>query len=802
MIEACVIGPRERTWWAVRVATIMLVVGSNYALGGSSDTLRYDFERGLAGWSCPANAPSAELVPGEPLGRSGKIVKLTLKRATSASFTLAKPVDLSAYEALRFDVFMPNCPGHPHLRVCAVDVDEFWFQTWQPILPAFGRWQTVEVDLRPEAGEFESVRHGRPWGPYVARGIQGISLRVFYDCTVTTTLYVDNISLVPLSSEATGPKPQAILNFETSVDPIGRYKKFEITFELSRTYDNPFDPRQVEVLGNFTSPSGQSSVVPGFFYQDYERQIDRKVERLIPMGSPKWKIRFAPREVGTYTYEVQISDGEVFKTGQRSFTCVPSECPGFVRVGKTDWTYFEFDDGAFFYPIGHNIPATFNVKGAAALGLKAERYEGTYAYDRFLDGMARGRENYARIWLAAWSFGLEWSRKYYPTYRGLGRYNLHNAWRFDYVLDKAERLGVYVQLALTTFGHFRSHKFEGDWPYSPYNKANGGPLLTPPQFWAHGPSLDTYQRMVRYAMARWGYSTHIMGWEVCNEIDLVDRYRISKTETNPEIIEWHKQCVRTIRKFDPNQHLTTTNFANRAMDPELLSLTEISYSSTNHYFSQIVQRMRNEIYPSKAAFKKPAIMTECGYDFKGAKAETTERYLHVCLWASYMIPFAGAGMSWWWDFLDDRDLYSRFKPLANFAEGEERRGRNLKRAQGVIRNPDGKPDADLIADALKNDTSGYFWIYERQILRAESDADFVPSERKAFRLELPGMAPGKYRIEFWDTVKGEPIHELTGEPKDGTLSCPVPAFTSDIAGKVKPIEIKTTPRSSVPKESS
>ena len=172
--------------------------------------------------------------------------------------------------------------------------------------------------------------------------------------------------------------------------------------------------------------------------------------------------------------------------------------------------------------------------------------------------------------------------------------------------------------------------------------------------------------------------------------------------------------------------------------------------------------------------------------------ETTERYLHVCLWGTYMIPFGGAGMSWWWNFLDDRNLYWMFKPLAEFAEGEDRRGRNLEMSSGVVLDAAGRRNSELTVDALQNDVSGYFWIYERRLLRAESDpGDFVPPKREGLQLQLSGLKPGSYRVEFWDTFKGGRISELTVEAKRGALRCGVPAFTSDIAGKVKPADTES-----------
>ena len=762
--------------------TMLLIVCPVFLAAGtvSGGAVVYDFEKGLRPWRAGPGGPVPTTVSGLSLARLSRVASLKLKRHVSACLRTQTPMDLTRFRTLRFLVRLPKAHAKMHLAVHLVDRDDHWFQTAERIIVPRGRWTAIEVDLRPEAAVFESLGHARPWGPYVARHVREIGLHLFADRPVSGEFCVDDIEFVPA---ADGRCAQEIFNFEVSGDEVGRYERIEITFELARTYANPFDPAEIQVRGRFTAPSGKAVEVPGFFSQDFERRIDRKIERLTPVGSPKWKVRFAPRELGEYTYVIEVSDGETLRTSPRRFRCVSSESRGFVRVCTNDPRYFEFDDGTFFYPIGHNIPATFNVKGAAALGLTVEPFEGTFAFDRYLDGMARGKENFARVWMASWSFGIEWSPRYQRSYRGLGRYNLENAWRLDYVLDKAERNGIYVQLALTTFGHFRLEKFEGDWAYSPYNVRNHGPLQRPQQFWTHAESQETYQRMVRYAMARWGYSSHVAAWELINEIDLVTGYGKLK----PQIIEWHRRCVRTIREFDPNPHLITTNFAIFQNDPAILSLPEISYSSTNHYNVQIIRQMRKVIFPIKTKFGKPAIMAECGYDFKGALAETTERYLHICLWSSYMIPFAGAGLSWWWDFLDDRDLYHRFAPLAEFAEGEDRRGRGLEMSEGALREQAGKPVPQLAADTLQNDRSAYFWIYERRLLRAEADADFTPGPRENIVLELRGLLAGEYRIEFWDTRKGGCIQQLTAPAKDGILRCPVPRFTSDVAGKVKPM---------------
>ncbi len=750
--------------------------------------LVFDFTGGLSGWTAGGDTAALRVASRADHPDRGACVELDLVGA-SATLRLKKPLDLSRYRTLRLDAFLPRSAAQMQVSAYFIDDEDFWYQTWPRLVPAANRWDTIEVDIRPEAGQLEPKGHSRPWGPYPARNIREVGIRIFCDRETRATVLLDNIALLPGDA---GLPPQDVYSFETSGDEPSVYGRFEVTFELRRAYENPYDPAQIDVYAEVLTPGGRTVRAIGFYYQDYERRVDRKAEILIPAGPPKWKIRYCPREPGEHSYRIHIRDSDPLVLPPRIFTARPAASPGFIRVAP-DKRHFEFDNGDFFYPIGHNIPAAVNPKGSLLLGLASDEDEyvekhkrdGALPYDRYLPGMARGKENYARIWLSSWSFALEWSRQYDRAFPGLGRYNQENAWRLDYVLDKARECGVYVQLALTTFGHFRltGRNEEGDWRWSPYNIANGGLLKDPQDFWKSPKAQEIYQRMVRYVMARYAYSTHIAAWELCNEADLFTGWKGLK----PEVTAWHKQCADTIRAFDPNDHLVTTSFSQGEGDFSLLAIPEISFTSTHYYAVQIDSVLRNTVWPAKAALGKPAIMGEVGYSFRGAGPDTTERYLHACLWTTHMIPFAGAGLSWWWDYIDDRDLYDAFRPLAEFAAGEDRRGRNLAVGVGRALDASGGPAPGLGLDLLHNDTSAYFWLSEKLLIRAESAASFTPEERAGIQLDIKGFKPGDYRVEFWDTRKGGIVKSASvSVPADGVLRCPVPAFTSDIAGKVKP----------------
>jgi hypothetical protein len=669
------------------------------------------------------------------------------------------------------------------------DLDRLWFQTSEVFRPAAGGWTAIRVDASPSSIAWETRGHLAPWCGSVAQGIEEVGVKLFSAEPGEGVAFLDDVLVTARPVQPLGPL-QA-LNFATSGDVVPAHGLFEITFELNRDYDNPFDPDEIDIKGVFIAPSGMVQAVPGFFYQDYVRQSEEKTETLTPVGRPVWKVRYSPKEPGRHRYFIEIKERAAAKPRrffqidgdprlQRSLLCEPSDEPGYVRVSARDPRYFEFDNGTFFYPIGHNIPATYNVKNAEDLGLTIHKHEGTFAYDRFLDGMERGEENFARIWLASWSFGLEWSRKYSWEYRGLGRYNLRNAWRLDYVLNECARRGVYAQVALTTFGHYRSHEFEGDWAFSPYNAANGGPIDNETKFWTSDVCQKHYQRMVRYVMARWGYSTHVMAWEVSNEIDLVTAY----TQCRETIADWHRQCVRTIRRYDQGQHLVTTNFAVWSRDPLILSMPEISYSSTNRYERGIVAALK-QVYDLKGKLLKPAIMAECGDDFKGSTAQITESYIPICLWAAYMMPFAAAGTQWWWDFIDDRDLYHYFRGLSRYARGEDRRGQGLEmQSATAVALPDGKPEDKLAVECIGNGQKAYFWLYETMLLRP--DLDWSPLPRKDIGIRFGHLKDGRYNVEFWHPIRGEVLDTQVAEVKKGLATVAAPEFTRYVAGKVKP----------------
>src|SRR5690349_21741889 len=83
---------------------------------------------------------------------------------------------------------------------------------------------------------------------------------------------------------------------------VPRYGKLELTLNLSATYQNPFDPEEVDVYALFTSPQGKTIRINGFLDQPFTRKLVAGQEQVEAAGPPVWKVRFAPDTVGTWRY--------------------------------------------------------------------------------------------------------------------------------------------------------------------------------------------------------------------------------------------------------------------------------------------------------------------------------------------------------------------------------------------------------------------------------------------------------------------------------------------------------------------
>jgi len=445
-----------------------------------------------------------------------------------------------------------------------------------------------------------------------------------------------------------------------TVEPkrVTRDEKVEITFTLSRAYENPFDPEQIDITAEIRAPSGRRIAVPAFPYQAYRmvRQGDR--ESLEPVGDPVWKVRLAPTEVGRHQLRLQARDGQGrSESKELTFEALASRGDGFIRRGAKAPRHFQFDSGKPYFAIGENV---------CWPGRAAPLRD----YETWFDHLGKAGCNYARLWLAGPFIATAPIHSTDdPKEVGPGRYSQRSSWRLDQVIKLAERRGIYVMLCLDSFNSLRTSEPYPAFDQYPLNAKFGGPLRSPDEFFTSAEARKLFQQRLRYYVARWGYSTHVFAWEFWNEVDIVEHY------DSAQVALWHRDMARYLRRLDPWQHLITTSFARSDGDPTVDGLAEMDFVQTHSYGERDIAGALLSWSRVKAArYDKPHLVGEFGADALGQNDLKDEQavHLHNGIWATALAGDAGTAMTWWWDsYVEPRNLYHHFAALARFLRGTD-----------------------------------------------------------------------------------------------------------------------------------
>jgi hypothetical protein len=701
----------------------------------------------------------------------------------AAIFTLVK-TRWHGYGRLAFDVYVPKgAPNDMRAMVYVRERDWWWYETLCPTLLRPGDWTKLIVDISPDSDCWSARGHKRPWDGYVAGAIREMGIRIFGHKKYDGAVYLDNIQLWP---DPDRPERTRLTYLTVNTRRIGQYDKFEMTFRLNRTFANPFDPAEADVRGHFISPSGKHVTVPGFFHYPYERhQVDGR-EKLSATGRSSWKVRFAARETGRWTVEIQVNGKRLPTRPPITFEVVKSSNPGYVRRSVTDPQYFEFTGGRFFYPMGHNLRSPSDGRRPYDLPFELPEGQGTFVYDEYFRKMAAAGENTARIWMCPWWCGLEW-KKEWPGFGGVGVYSMENAWRLDHLVEEARRRGIYIMLDTTNHGQY-STDIDHEWENNPYNVENGGFLKNAKDFFTDERAKKKYRHRMRYTIARWGYSTSIMTWTLFSEVEFTEEYwqyaRHGGRFFSPRVGEWHAEMARYIKALDPFNHLITTHVSHAWRGRDIWTRPEIELTQTNAYSAypelgqvDVVRTLYKVYHDKHKRYEKPTIIAEYGGHWMKNSAAKLDAELHCGLWATAMMPYAGNTGFWWWLHVHFADKYDHYRALANFMRGEDRRGLNLVQSNLLVRSP-----GDVLeAVGLQNETRADAWVYHERMPRKLTPRRAIAGGR----LRFTGLKDGTYSVEFWDTHRGARAGTATAEAMHGKLTLKLPVVKGDLALKLR-----------------
>lgn len=456
------------------------------------------------------------------------------------------------------------------------------------------------------------------------------------------------------------PSGSRIEQVRLSHRSVACFERIEVDCVLAGQFDNPFDPRQIEVDGLFQTPEGKSVVMPAFLYQDATRQLKDGAERVELVGEPFWKIRFAPVVPGRWQVSLRVrSKGIEVASDPFPFEAGPARGHGYIRH-RPGSDYFHYDDGTPFFVIGENI---------AWAGKR-----GTYDFDKWVPAAGRAGMNLARIW-------LQWNQVLSIEHKGTGagRYDLANAWRMDHVLDLARKSGVRVMFNCDSPEPYqKEHYWLGKltsrpWDNCPHNAANGGPLRAPEEFYTTEEGHRLIRQRLRYIVARWGWDPNIFCWELWNELNCFPGWE----KLLPQIAAWHVEMAGVTRGLDPNRHLVTTSFGFADGHEAIWNLKELDFVQSHSYGGKDMARVLPAIVGRmKARYGRPHLIGEFGPQLSAEMlgtvfdADAKGVHLHNALWSTALGGSAGTALTWWWDnYVDPKDLYGVFTPVARFCEG-------------------------------------------------------------------------------------------------------------------------------------
>jgi len=345
-----------------------------------------------------------------------------------------------------------------------------------------------------------------------------------------------------------------------------------------------------------------------------------------------------------------------------------------------------------------------------------------------------------------------------------GFYNPVDCFMLDELVRSAEANGLYLQLCVITRDLYMGSL-----------KDAGSP--------EYAQAIADAKKLFRYAVARWGYSTSVGAWEYFNEIDPglpTDRF--------------YAELGAYLEEADVYRHLrTTSTWAPSARDCKhpKLDIAEV------HYYLRPTdeKRIRDEVsavldrvqFLREHAPEKPVLVGEFGLATdQWQQSPLMEKdkpllHFHNALWASALSGSSGTVLFWWWDQLDRMDGYHHYRPLAAFLADVPFTTAGLRPSGAVV--SDGR--ARLVG--LQSPQHAYLWLVNPQAtFMGQAAGGPAPSELGGLAVEIEGLKPGPYVVQWWHTDEQKPFKQDRLPCASGALRLAIPPFAADIACKVLP----------------
>ena len=583
--------------------------------------------------------------------------------------------------------------------------------------------------------------------------------------------YLVDLNNVSLTSS------QDILSLSCEVFPkqVGLYDLMTFPLSLKGTYNNPFNPQDINVQAVFTTPSGATELISAFFQQDFDAiAIGDEEEILLPKAGNPWKLYYRPRETGKYKFHFLAQDrNKMIRTEDQEFEVVKSNNKGFLRVSKDDPRFFEFDNGESYFGIG---PSGWARDTNYIFGGNP-RWVSTRLLDEYYKRKSEAGSNYD--YLLAEFFGR--------LYIEGGYIDQHVAWKCEHRIRTLEKLGIYW---VTCYDDLCRSTVYG-LNTLPYAEAQGGPCKSIEELYYKEKSLEMQREHLRYFVSRVSDSPAILVWAIGDEGQSGNAF------SRPMVKAWIKGLHEYTRTIDVYKHphaigegpLSPVNGGETIIIPDWYFNPGLTDDGV-----ELVM----EIMKKYDKFNVPLINPEggmvqwtkpedeygpkrAGYYLSGERWKFPEAIsFHNNLWISLFMKNAVGGTEWLGHFIVQKDQLYHATAMRNFLQGE-----SLTKPKREIITPN-VSHPDLRGFCLQSEGQSWAWVQNKDYtwVKAGHYGKTPPVISKA-TIEIPVKINGNYRIELWDTHKGTIASTFSASSNNGMLSCDLPPVEKDVAIKAK-----------------
>lgn len=519
-------------------------------------------------------------------------------------------------------------------------------------------------------------------------------------------------------------------------------QKIEGNFVLLNDYKNVYDPDEVSVDAEISLPDGKKMTVPCYyfikgFFENSQWKVDSTTQY--------WAVRFSSPQAGTHKVALKLSDKNgIFSTSAYTLEIKQATQKGIIGIDPDNKQYYRHQTGEPFYPLGINVG-----------------WNSTVNYTTIINNLSDANANLVRYWQVPFNRqALEWKKDGYTG--GIGVYSQQAAAMQDSMINLASAKDIRLQLVIFQHGMF-SENVNSNWSDNPYNVALGGPLNRAEEFFYNESVKKSTKKLLRYIVARWGYSAHVYAWELFNEVQFTGIHNSQTGTWKSAVLTWHDEMGKYIKSIDAFKHIVTTSADDNqclSMD-KLMGLDVVQY---HLYNAKLLPTQNSQDKKFKDNLTRTGVINgEYGEDVSTAKVPFEKQ--RISIWTGIMsqVPH----LMWLWDDYTKPEWANLFKYPATFVKGKD----FVKETKLQDWNPLAMVSGTTLTTVGVNSAKNYYAIiYDEQ----------MQDNLSGGVLNLSSLTLGNYKIIYTNILTGATTEVSSYATIGENQSLKLPTFSKGI----------------------